>query len=61
MICYQDKTWCEFYKDCFFERSCSNKLTPQIRRDAVKWWGSPEAPIMVHADKPKCFKQKDDK
>jgi hypothetical protein len=42
MICYMDRTYCD--SDCT-NTSCSKRLTEEVKRDAVAWWGSEDAPI----------------
>lgn len=55
MICYKDKTFCDFYKDCKEGDACDDALTDEIKDAAVKWWGNKNAPIARWANKPKCF------
>ncbi len=51
MICYRDKTFCPFWKNCKLGEKCKRKLTKQIEKEA-KDFG---LPIMVYIDKPECF------
>tara|TARA_R100001086_G_scaffold19134_1_gene9250 strand:+ start:322 stop:516 length:195 start_codon:yes stop_codon:yes gene_type:complete len=46
MICYRDRTYC-VSPDCTNE--CGRKLTPEIRKEADKWWGKGpgSAPIAI--------------
>lgn len=55
MMCYRDKTYCEFYQNCKDGNNCHRSLTPDVKRDADKWWGKPGAPISVFTEKPSCF------
>jgi len=59
MICYKDMTFCTFYKKCTEGDKCFRSLTPDVRKNAAKWWGNSEVPIAVFADKPECFKKKE--
>ena len=60
MICYHDKTWCSFHNECTHGKECSSALTNKVKEDAVKWWGSSDAPVMEFSSKPECFKLKED-
>ena len=44
MICYKDMTFC-ISKNC--KNKCGRKLTEEIKQNAIKWWGSKEAPISM--------------
>ena len=56
MICYKDTTFCVF--DCCGKfASCGRALTREVKENAVKWWGSDDAPIMIFADKPQCYRE----
>jgi hypothetical protein len=54
MICYRDTTFC--ISECATE--CNAKLTDEVRRDAVRWWGNDDAPIMVNDFKCSKFTEK---
>ena len=60
MLSYRDKTWCPFYKSCYYGESCHDALTPTIYAQAVKWWGNPKEvpPIYSHREKPECWEEK---
>lgn len=58
MICYRDETFCPFHKNCSKGKDCHRALTDQVEKDAVKWWGSEDAPICVFSSKPDCFNKK---
>ena len=42
MMCYKDMTFCR--SDCT-NTKCFRNFTDTIREDAIKWWGSEDAPI----------------
>lgn len=54
-MCYKDKTWCNFYKDCVDSKKCHRVLTDKEKLQAIKWWGSEDFLICYLTDKPKCF------
>ena len=56
MLCYHDKTWCSFYKECGQWDGCSIALTDEIKEDASKCWNGKGLPIMEFVSKPECFK-----
>ena len=62
MISFRDMTFCRFYNKCK-EQPCPHgiELTPQAKKHAEKWWGSPDAPISVFSAKPECFKENGEK
>ncbi len=41
-ICYKDMTFCS--SDCV-NNNCRRHWTPEKRKDAQKWWGTPHAPV----------------
>ena len=53
MICYFDRTFCKFYKECTEGRTCRKALTKKIKDGAKK----AELPIMEYTSKPSCFKE----
>jgi len=55
MICYQDRTFCQFNLLCKNSVNCDRVLTSEIKKDAEKWWGKENAPICVYAEFPPCF------
>ncbi len=57
MMCFRDRTFCNFYNECADGSTCSRALTEKVLQDATKWWGSKDAPISMYIEKPKCFKQ----
>lgn len=57
MMCYRDRTYCTYWKDCKLGSECKRALTSEVQESAEKWWGGPDAPICFYADKPKCFEE----
>lgn len=57
MLCYKDRTFCTFYKDCKNQEECVRPLTDKVRSEAMSWWGSDDPPIMVFTEKPDCHKK----
>ena len=55
MICYKDKTFCTYYKECRDGISCHRAFTPYEFEQAKKWWGGDNFPLSVFQNKPKCF------
>lgn len=60
MINFQDRTFCDFHKNCKNGVNCKDALTEEIQNEAIKWWGSQDAPISVYQDKPKCYKSNEE-
>lgn len=60
MLCYRDRTYCNFSCNCKHESTCNRALTADVLAAAKKWWGSNDAPICMYVDKPKCFEEKED-
>lgn len=61
MICYQDMTFCDHYRDCAKASMCHRPLTNEVRKAAQEWWlqgwSKPiteGAPISVFAEQPIC-------
>lgn len=44
MMCFRDTTFC--IAKCG-AKDCHRKLTDKVKSDAVKWWGSDDAPVAV--------------
>lgn len=57
MISFRDKTFCPYWGDCEDGKDCPRALTEKVKQDAVKWWGSDEAPVSVYATPPHCFEE----
>lgn len=58
MICYKDKTFCTFHKDCYKGWECKLALTDKVIKRAQRWMKEP--PIMTWKNEPECFKSIDD-
>lgn len=56
MICYQDRTFCSFYRECNDGAMCDRALTDEVLEDAKRWFGESGAPVSEFAYKPECFK-----
>lgn len=59
MICYADKTFCSFYKEC--KNPCARALTEAIIERATIWskqYHPTDLLICQFIDKPECFKDK---
>ena len=60
MICYKDKTFCDF-KNCTEFDDCTRALTQQVKFDAWDWWNKGKTgvhnppPICTYSEKPDCF------
>lgn len=52
MICYQDRTFCPFYRSCKSGEKCSRALTPEVEKAASDFG----LPISVFSEKPECYK-----
>lgn len=52
---YKNMTFCPFYEDCLIGNDCGRKLTEKVKKEAIKWWGSDEAPIQLYIEIPNCF------
>jgi len=62
MLCYMDKTFCTFYKDCDDGAGCIDALTDKVSFDAEKWarrYGLSVVPIAQYAEEPECFIKKE--
>jgi hypothetical protein len=57
MICFLDKTFCE-YETCSKWLRCPSALGPDVHLRALAWWGKPDPPICVFAEKPECYNDK---
>jgi len=58
MMCYKDKRWCSYHKNCSKGATCPDAFTDEVKARAIKWWGSKDAPVSLWTDKPNCFKGK---
>lgn len=59
MMCYRDRTYCQFWIECRLGSECGRALTPEVEEAAYKWWGGEGAPISIYTNKPKCFEEVD--
>ena len=61
MICYMDMTWCPewIHERCTKQAKCNRVLTEEVQANAVKWWGSDEAPLCMWSAEPTCFNAKE--
>lgn len=57
MICYKDKTFCTFYRECKDGKTCDRSLTEDVQYQAKLWWKSNNPPICQFQNKPDCFVQ----
>lgn len=53
-MCFRDRTFCPF-TECAQFNNCDWAYTDKVKADAVKWWGSDEAPVSFYVDAPVCF------
>lgn len=62
MLCYADKTFCGYNKECKKGDTCTIALTIEIRSKCRIWAEENNLPelISVYTTKPKCFEEKDD-
>lgn len=52
MLCYKDKTFCSFYKECKVGKKCHRALTDEVLEKA----NGNNMLISQYMDKPSCFK-----
>lgn len=59
MMSYMDMTFCTYYETCSKAKTCFRPLTPEVRKQADKWWGAGKdgAPIAIFSEKPSCHKE----
>lgn len=55
MICYQDRAWCTYHRDCAKRGECDRPLTDEVIARAREWWGGDTPPIEVFGDRPNCW------
>ena len=53
MLCYKDKTFCNF--DCKNKENCNSWFTKTDKQNSKKL----NLPVSFFVDKPDCFKKKD--
>lgn len=51
MICYKDKTFCSFFKECSKGHDCHRALTIDVINNALK----SNLPVCEFSNKPDCF------
>lgn len=58
MICYKDKTFCNFYKECKIGKNCARAFTDIVEEKAKIWsktYTPDEMLVCFFVDKPDCF------
>ncbi len=55
MMCYKDRTFCPFWRECEAGEICRDALTEKVYDAAVSWWGGIDAPISQFAGRPNCW------
>ena len=58
MLCYLGRTFCADTACAKFDK-CPTALTDQVKADAVRWWGTPSAPIAVYGERLNCYEEKE--
>ena len=63
MLCYKDRTFCEF-ENCYKFDRCDHAFTPEVSKAANEWWkqsggAEGQAPIMIYVGNISCFVPKD--
>jgi len=53
MICYRDRTFCSFYKDCAEGNDCVRALTKDVEQKSIKIGLG----VCQFMEKPECFKE----
>jgi hypothetical protein len=56
-MCYKDRTFCSYYKECNDGKECSRALTKKVQNNAKKLG----LPISQFACKPDCWMEKQNK
>ena len=54
MMSYRDRTYCQD-TTCKNFNQCDQALTDVVKQNAIKWWGSEDAPISIHAERLGCY------
>ena len=55
MLCYKDRTFCPYWKNCSHGDTCVRALTDEVLEDAKRICLA----IAQYGDEPKCFKAKE--
>lgn len=53
MMCYKDRTFCEFYENCKYADECGYKLTPEVILKAEQLG----LYISRYVEKPSCYEE----
>lgn len=58
MICYRDKTFCTYYKQCkvYLDEGCHRALTDEVKRKAEEWMKDPS--ICTFVSPPYCYEDR---
>ena len=51
MICYRDRTFCQFHEKCNGGLRCKIALTEKIKKEAEQYG----LPVAIYAEPPECF------
>lgn len=63
MLCYMDKTFCPYYRNCADGKDCHRALTDKVQEAAVRWWRDATGkksgpPVCRFGEKPQCWASK---
>jgi len=58
MMCFRDKTFCNFETCARFGVDCDRAFTKQLRKESVEWWGGEGAPVCFYSEQPHCFEER---
>jgi len=56
MICYKDKTFCD-YTDCNKFKGCDRAYTDDVLKEAKEWWKRNDPPVMFYISEPECYEE----
>lgn len=51
MLCYKNRTFCPYYKTCYYGQVCSSALTPKIRVEAQQ----AKQALSQYISEPPCY------
>ena len=54
MLCYKDKTFCNYYEDCKSGKDCKRALTDEVKEKAE----IAKLLVCIFAEKPECYEDK---
>lgn len=57
MIGYKGMMFCKAWDSCKKGNDCPRAITPEVERQATKWWGGEDYPICV-TEKMECYERK---